>query len=63
MSEINKYDAPEGYIAVEPELYYNQSGECEGCCFYLVGCSKQEVTCCAEGREDKRDVIFKPVLH
>ena len=60
---INKKDAPVGYVAVEPEQYYNQSGDCEGCCFYLVGCSKQEVACCAECREDGRDVIFKPVLH
>ena len=67
---INKKDAPVGYIAVEPEQYYNQSGECEGCCFNQVGCcfdqvgcSKQEFACWAEGRKDGRDVIFKPVLH
>lgn len=63
MNEINEYEAPQGYIAVEPEQYYDQSGDCEGCCFYLVGCSKQEAVCWAEGRKDGRDVIFKPVLH
>lgn len=62
MSKINKYEAPQGYIAVEPEQYYDQSGVCKGCCFYLEGCSKQAV-CWAEGRKDGRDVIFKPVLH
>lgn len=63
MSEINKYDAPEGYVAVEPEQYYNQSGDCTGCYFNQVGCSSKEPICWAEGREDKRDVIFKPMLH
>lgn len=63
MNEINVYEAPQGYIAVEPEEFYNQSGECKGCCFDQVGCSKQEVACWAEEREDGRDVIFKPVLH
>ena len=63
MNNIDKYDAPEGYIAVEPEQYYNQSGECSGCCFYQVRCSSKEAVCWAEGRKDKRDVIFKPVLH
>ena len=37
MNEINKYEAPQGYIAVEPEQYYDQSGDCEGCCFFAVG--------------------------
>ena len=60
---INKKDAPLGYYAVEPEQYYNQSGCCEGCCFYLEGCPKQEAICWAEGRRDGRDVIFKTVLH
>ena len=63
MNEINIYEAPQGYIAVEPEQYYNQSGDCEGCCFYQVWCSSKEAVCWAEGREDGRDVIFKPVLH
>ena len=63
MNKINVYEAPQGYIAVEPEEFYNQSGECEGCCFDQAGCSRQEAICWAEGREDGRDVIFKPVLH
>ena len=63
MSKINKYEAPQGYIAVEPEQYYNQTGDCKGCCFNQVGCSSKEAICCAECREDGRDVIFKPVLH
>ena len=61
---INKKDAPVGYIAVKPEQYYNQSGECKGCCFFDVsGCLSEEAICWAEGRDDGRDVIFKPVLH
>jgi hypothetical protein len=64
MSKINEYEAPEGYIAVEPEQYYHFGGECKGCCFlgnYV--CLSEEAICCAECREDGRDVIFKPVLH
>ena len=70
MSEINKYEAPQGYVAVEPEQYYNQSGDCKGCYFNQVGCDfytdeclSEGVVCWAEGRKDGRDVIFKPVLH
>ena len=64
MRKINKYEAPEGYIAVEPEQYYDQSGVCKGCCFFAVGgCLSKEAVCWAEGRKDGRDVILKPVLH
>ena len=61
---INKKDAPVGCIAVEPEQYYDQSGECKGCCFQGdYECLSKEAVCWAEGRDDGRDVIFKPVLH
>ena len=64
MSKINEYEAPQGYIAVEPERYYYfGGGDCKGCCFNQVTCSSKEAICWAEGREDGRDVIFKPVLH
>ena len=63
MSKINKYEAPQGYIAVEPEQYYRFGGDCKGCYFNQVVCSSKEAICWAEGREDGRDVIFKPVLH
>ena len=71
MSKINEYEAPPGYIAVEPEQYNNQSGECSGCCFDSGGdrgCMLDlqhdyVFPCWAEGRADEHDVIFKPVLH
>ena len=72
MSEINKSEAPQGYVAVEPEQYSDQSGGCEGCCFDSeddIRCMLDvqhyytPTPCWAEGREDERDVIFKPVLN
>ena len=60
MSKINKYEAPVGYVAVEPEQYHHFGGECNGCSF--LGnheCLSEEVICSAECREDGRDVIFK----
>ena len=60
MSKINEKDAPEGYIAVEPEQNYHFGGECKGCCFLgNYECLSEEAICCAECREDGRDVIFK----
>ena len=64
MNEINEYEAPQGYMAVEPEQYYDQSGDCEGCCFQGdYECLSEEAICWVEGRTDGRDVIFKYVLH
>ena len=71
MSKIDKYNAPRGCIAVEPEQYYNQSGECSGCCFdsgddrvCVLDMQHDYVPpCWAEGRTDGRDVIFQPVIH
>ena len=63
MSKINEKDAPVGYMAVEPEQYHHFGGECKGCAF--LGnheCLSEEAICWVEGREDGRDVIFKPVL-
>ena len=61
MSKIDKYNAPEGYTAVEPERYHHFGGECKGCCFLgNYECLSEEAICSAECREDGRDVIFKP---
>ena len=70
---INEKDAPVGYIAVAPEEYSSDGiGECSGCCFDSgdgMGCvldmqhAYGSTPCWAEGREDKQDVIFKPLLH
>ena len=47
MSEINTYDAPEGYIAVKPMKYLvDGRGSCYGCASYSMA--------------DHQDVIFKP---
>ena len=63
MSKIDKYEAPQGYIAVEPERYFPFGGDCKGCCFNQVTCLGKGAICYAECREDGRDVIFKPVVH
>ena len=64
MSKIDKHEAPQGYIAVEPELHYPFGADCKGCCFFgISGCLSKEAICWAECREDGRDVIFQPVLH
>ena len=64
MSKIDKHEAPQGYIAVEPERHYPFGADCKGCCFFGVsGCLSKEAVCWAEGRDDKRDVIFQPVIH
>ena len=61
IKEIDQYDAPEGYVAVEPmQRLHNGSSSCNGCLFITTDCSSKEVIqCCAEGRADKQDVIFK----
>jgi hypothetical protein len=61
MKEIDEYNAPEGYVAVEPmQRLHNGSSSCNGCLFITTDCSSKEVIqCCAEGRADKQDVIFK----
>ena len=69
MSEIDKYNAPRGYVAVSPEeSSLDGIGECTGCCFDSgddSGClldmtsSVRYSPCWAEGRPDKMDVIFK----
>ena len=73
MTDIDKYNAPRGCVAVAPEEFSHDGiGECNGCCFDSVAdlrCmldvqhSCVPTPCWAEGREDGRDVIFKPVLH
>ena len=73
MSEIDTYNAPCGCIAVIPNEYSRDAtGECTGCCFDSGGdrgCMLDiqhdyvSTPCWAEGRADKQDVIFKPVLH
>ena len=62
MREIDEYNAPEGYVVVEPMQHlHNGSSSCNGCLFITTDCSSKEVIqCCAEGRTDKQDVIFKP---
>ena len=69
MSEIDKYNAPRGYVAVSPEeSSLDGIGECTGCCFDSVddsGCvldmasSVMYSPCWAEGRDDHTDIIFK----
>ena len=72
MSKIDKSNAPRGCIAVAPDdLSHGGIGECSGCCFDSgddLGCMLDMQhyyvpPCWAEGRDDGRDVIFKPVLH
>lgn len=59
---VNKNEAPDGYMAVEPvaEKYI-----CEECAFFNKGkCnvpSEHEFLCMAEARKDDTDVVFKPV--
>ena len=70
MSKIDKYNAPRGYVAVDPEEYSHDGiGECNGCVFDSgddSGCMlhmKQDCVsnpCWGECREDEQDVIFKP---
>lgn len=52
MKEINEYDAPEGYVAVEPG-----QGSCEDCAF-LGDKSCWVQRCAPEERKDACDVIF-----
>ena len=68
MSKIDKYNAPQGYIAVEPEQFADGAGSCAGCCYDSGddnGClldmtsSVMYYPCWAEGRQDCCDVIFK----
>ena len=61
MKEIDEYNAPEGCVVVEPmQRLHNGSSSCTGCLFITTDCSSKEVIqCCAEGRADKQDVIFK----
>ena len=68
MSKIDKYEAPPGCIAVEPEQFVDGAGSCAGCCYDSWddnGClldmtsSVRYSPCWAEGRPDGRDVIFK----
>ena len=61
MGTVDQKDAPEGCVAVEPmQRLHNGSSSCNGCLFITTDCSSKEVIqCCAEGRADKQDVIFK----
>ena len=69
MSEIDKYNAPLGCVAVAHEEFSHDGiGECIGCCFDSVDdlrCMLDlqhdyvSTPCWAEGRKDKQDVIFK----
>ena len=70
MSEIDKYNAPRGFVAVAPDEYsLDGAGECIGCCFNSGGDDRGclldmqhdyvSSPCWAEGREDHQDVIFK----
>ena len=60
MKEIDKYNAPQDCIAIEPMERRGGISSCRGCFFHMSVCSSKEVIqCCAEGRADKQDVIFK----
>lgn len=56
MKEANKYDAPEGYVAVEPKyMVYS----CYDCALYLGDdCGCTITRCVASNREDRQRVIF-----
>ena len=51
---IDRYDAPEGFVAVRGQVRY----ACTGCIFN-TGRRDCDVKCHAEVREDETDVIFK----
>lgn len=60
MSEINMNDAPEGYVAVKPEIDRYGCVLCDGCSFddglnVYQACSD----CAGYNRMDEKDVIFK----
>lgn len=70
MSEIDKYNAPRGFVAVAPDEYsLDGAGECIGCCFNSGGDDRgclldmqhdcTSAPCWGEGRADEHDVIFK----
>ncbi len=55
---IDRYDAPEGYVAVREQV----RDTCSGCSFGRRGsrmCYFSGIKCLDELREDKTDVIFK----
>jgi hypothetical protein len=72
MKEVNKYDAPEGYVAVAVNM---DKATCKGCCFFETvkgwgGTKGRTCTlplddvlrprmCSSERRADEQDVIFK----
>ena len=69
MNTIDKYNAPPGCIAVTPERFADGAGDCAGCyydagdgngCMIDMASRVQYYPCWAEGREDGKDVIFKP---
>ena len=47
---INRYDAPEGHVAIR------RTALCESCAFFLGFCS--ELKCSSDKRPDQTDVIF-----
>lgn len=51
---INPNEAPEGYRAVEPEVYIIS---CVQCAFNIEECPK--ISCFRDKRKDGQDVIFK----
>ena len=60
MGTIDQKDAPEGYIAVKPEIDSNGDAVCDGCVFddglnVYQACSD----CAGYNRADNQDVIFK----
>jgi len=55
---IDPNEAPEGYIAQEPEYIDHQGeGHCGGCGFFVKDCP-EEVSCMYYDRKDKSEVIF-----
>ena len=58
MKEVNKYDAPEGYVAVEPRERCGGVSSCRGCFFRTTSCLSVEISCFAEDRADGQDVLF-----
>ena len=60
MSEINMNDAPEGCVAVKPEIDSNGDAVCDGCVFddglnVYQACYE----CSSYNMVDEKDVIFK----